>query len=543
MGKAKDAQIILGRLNLQNTPGHLVAPATALAAIEDMTKKLVDSGQTQLATAMLSKLLGGQRGVRLEPVLAQGHAALAGLQDKAVASGLVPHTEQAKAAAKFQETYKLMAAAVTGLGNSISAALFPVLTPVIEEMTGWISANRQWLATDIGDAVKSLAGTLRGIDWARIAADLRSIAGAAEWVLSEIGFGPALGVIAGVKFGPAIWEFAKLGAAVAGVAARLLIFPVAGFLASVATLIPTIGSLRDVWLALDLAMDANPIGAVILAATALGVAGYELYEHWDGVKAFFQDLWGGISAAFENAWKRIKPIVDQIKDGFNWIGKFLPAAPSAADAERYRLTREGKLGGGPLPPGEAAPMLPAERAAMAQRLYAEARARGLDQAHALAMLGNASAESGLNPLAVGDHGTSHGLFQWHNSRWRTLQAALGARANDPIAQLDYAISRQRARDPGWFDAGSVSGLTNRWETGFEKPLHATDRTPFADRIAQALAKPIGRSTPAHRTIEHKHAARVSLDFRNLPPGLKPNVATEGAPYDDSGFGFAFDGGF
>ena len=108
-----------------------------------------------------------------------------------------------------------MDAAVTGLGNSISGALFSVLTPVIEKMTGWINANRLWLASDIGDAVKSLAGTPRGIDWAHIAGDLKSIAGAAEWVVREIGFGPALGVIAGIKFGPAIWEFTKLGAAVA----------------------------------------------------------------------------------------------------------------------------------------------------------------------------------------------------------------------------------------------------------------------------------------------------------------------------------------
>ena len=32
MGKAKDAEIILNRLNLQNSPGHLVAPAVALSA-------------------------------------------------------------------------------------------------------------------------------------------------------------------------------------------------------------------------------------------------------------------------------------------------------------------------------------------------------------------------------------------------------------------------------------------------------------------------------------------------------------------------------
>ena len=51
---------------------------------------------------------------------------------------------------------------------------------------------------------------------------------------------------------------------------------VAGFIA----LIPEVSSLRDLWVALDLAMDANPIGAMVIAATALAAAGYAVYEDW-----------------------------------------------------------------------------------------------------------------------------------------------------------------------------------------------------------------------------------------------------------------------
>jgi|GEM_PF-2011403 len=44
------------------------------------------------------------------------------------------------------------------------------------------------------------------------------------------------------------------------------------------------------WL-LNAAMDANPIALAIIAAAALAVAAYEVYEHWATVKAFFMD-WG-----------------------------------------------------------------------------------------------------------------------------------------------------------------------------------------------------------------------------------------------------------
>ena len=44
-------------------------------------------------------------------------------------------------------------------------------------------------------------------------------------------------------------------------------------------------------LVFDLAMSANPLGAAIVAAVALGGAAYEVYEHWGAIKSFFKDLW------------------------------------------------------------------------------------------------------------------------------------------------------------------------------------------------------------------------------------------------------------
>ena len=90
------------------------------------------------------------------------------------------------------------------------------------------------------------------------------------------------------------------------------------------------------------------------------------------------------------------------------------------------------------------------------------------------MLGNAEAESGLNPAAIGPHGTSAGLFQEHNSpsddRMTRMMATLGANWRDPFKQFDYAWREQMNRDRGWFGAaGSVKDRTNSWEDSFEKP--------------------------------------------------------------------------
>lgn len=46
---------------------------------------------------------------------------------------------------------------------------------------------------------------------------------------------------------------------------------------------------------------------------------------------------------------------------------------------------------------------------------------GLNSAAACGILANMYCESALNPTAVGDHGTSYGLCQWHNGRYTNLK--------------------------------------------------------------------------------------------------------------------------
>lgn len=293
---------------------------------------------------------------------------------------------------------------------------------------------------------------------------------------------------------------------------------------------------------------------MIVAATALGVAGYELYKHWDGVKAFFQDLWDGISAAFEHAWQRIKPIVDKIKDGFNWVDRYLPggSAPSPAQAEHYRRLREGKLAGAAGPAAAPYAATPAESAFL--KSLAGGEAKSYSELYGGGSLKGLPTDQYGFPLWAGKmglSGISHaaGFYQFEPGTWDTEAKKLGlkdfsAKSQD-IAAWDLAATTYAARTHRDLAADLAAGRVK----DIAAALHDqwTSATPaLTSRLGRNLAslsKPIGRTAAAHSTIEHKHAARVSLDFRNLPPGLKPNIATEGAPYDDFGFGFAFDGAF
>ena len=641
MGKNKDLEIILGRMGISNVPGHMVAPQAAMAKIADEAKQLVDSGQTQLANAMMAAAFGARRGAALLPLFAQGSEHLAELSAEAAAHGQAMTPAQAAAAAKFEESYKQMGSAVQGLGYAIGNELFPTLTPVIADMTAWVDANRAWIATNIGGAVRDLAAWLRGVDWAGVGGGIKTMATDAAWLVNRIGgVGPALAIIAGIRFAPAILAFGQLGLAIAATAARMVLFPVAALIASIATLIPTITSLSDVWAALDLIMDANPIGLIVLGLAALAAAGYEVYEHWDQIEilmsnvftaiagyaemtrdkielvmsnaftlvagyaeaardkielvmsnaftliagyaeaardrivaafgaardwiearfkaleGWVEGVWKGIGIGWDNMWTGIKNTVDATLDWIearirrfgDWFKGFLPSLPSwlggPAALEGSGAAAGG--GGGPLGPAGAAGPLPADRAALARELYQHATAAvdqgglGLDRADALAMLGNAEAESGLNPAAIGDHGTSAGLFQWHADRMARMQATLGADWQDPVKQFDYAWREQMNRDRGWFGAaGSAKDRTNSWEQSFEKPANPADRSNFTSRIADALATPIGRTTPPPPASKMQGRIDVTVSHHNPPPGATAQVAARGDRDLDLNLGQAF----
>lgn len=166
----------------------------------------------------------------------------------------------------------------------------------------------------------------------------------------------------------------------------------------------------------------------------------------------------------------------------------------------------------PLGPGGTPGKMSEGGAALANKLYLHARAPvdegglGMDRAHALAMIGaGAFAESYLNPAAVGDNGTSFGMFQEHGARGTAMLGALGPNwRNDPLGQLDFAFKEQQQRDPGWFQRGGSAGdLGNDWERGFERPAHPTDRSAFVDGISRALGS-IGDTRLGTGDVHHHH---------------------------------------
>jgi hypothetical protein len=141
-----------------------------------------------------------------------------------------------------------------------------------------------------------------------------------------------------------------------------------------------------------------------------------------------------------------------------------------------------------------------------EAVYRTLQQQGLPAPAAAGVIGNLVAESGnaaggdLNPRAVGDGGTSHGIAQWHNERWTALQAWAGKQGADPYSlTTQTAFLVKEAKDIGIWDqlrrTTDVYQATKLWMTKFERPKDQSDaaarRRMEAGRQALAGLSPTG----------------------------------------------------
>lgn len=99
------------------------------------------------------------------------------------------------------------------------------------------------------------------------------------------------------------------------------------------------------------ALLTNPIFLIIAAITALGVAFYELYQHWDQVKAWLKSSWqefvgwiSGIGTRIINnikSWDIMKAIKSAFSGAMDWVSKKLEWLMSKFEAIKNFFTGEG----------------------------------------------------------------------------------------------------------------------------------------------------------------------------------------------------------
>lgn len=103
------------------------------------------------------------------------------------------------------------------------------------------------------------------------------------------------------------------------------------------------------------------------------------------------------------------------------------------------------------------------------------KGKGLAPHQIAAIVGNVAGESGFDPRAVGDGGTSFGLFQHHASRGEGLLASVGGMGGlgNVQGQLDYVWKELLSSESGVLQkllaTTNVQDATSVWMRDFERP--------------------------------------------------------------------------
>lgn len=115
--------------------------------------------------------------------------------------------------------------------------------------------------------------------------------------------------------------------------------------------------------------------------------------------------------------------------------------------------------------------------------------KGLDKNQVLGILANIKSESNFDAGAIGDNGTSGGLFQHHADRFAGMIAAAGGDnqwQQNWKAQIDYALSEPAGRQYIALRFTSPEQATEWWTRKFEIPANVDQQVALRQRNLTAF---------------------------------------------------------
>lgn len=285
---------------------------------------------------MAVALYGEELGIRMVDAMSQGKEAMIDLRKEAVRLGMSLTDEQGRAAEKLTDQMTNLSRSLQGMAITIGIGLAPVLGPLIDQMTEWVVANRDLIASGVAEYAEKISNALfpaavHANEFAGAMGDVQQVAALGglgvfmaniKDVITGIGdviefFGgweSAAIALAVVMNGSLIASTVNLGIAMGQMASVALAPALAGMTAGLGGFITALRAGYPVMTAFNLALAANPIGVVLVSIAALAGAAYLVYRNWEPIAGFFKERWESIKAVFTESIAAIKATVSGITD-------------------------------------------------------------------------------------------------------------------------------------------------------------------------------------------------------------------------------------
>ncbi len=221
---------------------------------------------------------------------------------------------------------------------------------------------------------------------------------------------------------------------------------------------------------------SDSIGQVGIAVSGLALlkpAAWVLRLLGLGFVADLTPVAAPILALGAEAGRQNAPMLDDYGRQVGTWGGSDQAAPTEGATGNPIWNRLGAFFGYLNPKPITVPTGPSAAAATMRHAHDFFRGKGLTEEQTAGILANIGAESGFNPAASGDGGTSYGLFQHHGGRLAAMRSRYGAQPSEQN-QLDFAWDELNHSEKGTLDALGRSKTDARYSgaifaTNFERP--------------------------------------------------------------------------
>lgn len=240
------------------------------------------SSSSQTFTAELSKVMGGATGLNTALMISGGNAKAFNANVNTVAAAAKTAGANVNGWSEIQGTFNFKLSQLREVAETTGIRIGTVLIPVIESAVSFFGRHQ--------DAALALAGVIGGV------------------LVSAMLTFAASTVVATVRMTALMAETIATNVADWAETAAITAMYIAEGIASAATAV------------LDAVMIDNPIGLIVVALIALGVAVYEAYEHVSWFREGVQTAFRVVGAAAEWLWhEAIEPVIHAIVAEFEFF--------------------------------------------------------------------------------------------------------------------------------------------------------------------------------------------------------------------------------
>lgn len=269
-GKNADLGALLSRMGIsvRDASGEVRSAADLMPQLAQAFEK---NGNAALRTRMAMELFG-KSGASLVPLLSQGAKAMEESREEARRLGVM-NEDAVKAGDDLGDGFQRLGTAIQGMADAIGTRLAPVLTPMVEDLTKWIAANREIVGAKVAEVVERLGTAIGKVDFSAFFDRVQELAGKVDEIVQKFGGWERAVIALGVALN------ASLVAALVAVGAQII----------------TLGAL----------VASNPVAAgAVAVAAAIGAMAAAIYTNF-----------GGVADWLDAQLKRVMSILDLLAEG------------------------------------------------------------------------------------------------------------------------------------------------------------------------------------------------------------------------------------